>query len=39
MPIISFHHRSRPQITFAISFQVDVLSYSNGGPAALARLN
>ena len=39
VPIISFNHLSRPQITFAIFFQIEVSSHTDGGPPTLARLN
>jgi hypothetical protein len=38
-PIISFHHLSRPQITFAIFFPIEVSLRIDGRPPALARLN
>lgn len=39
IPIIPFNHLSRPQITFAIIFQIEVSSHIDGGPPTLARLN
>jgi hypothetical protein len=39
LPIISFNHLSLPQITFAIFFQIEVSSLTDGRPPTLARLN